>query len=83
VLLSGRPAAPSSPDPHLPNLPSKPEPRLTPRLTHEEIAQTIGTSRETVTRLFADLKKQQIVQTEGSTFMIRDTAALREIAHHN
>jgi CRP/FNR family cyclic AMP-dependent transcriptional regulator len=62
---------------------AKPEPRLKLRLTHEEIAQMIGTSRETVTRLFADLKKQQIVQTKGSTLVIRNTAALRDIAHHN
>jgi len=62
---------------------AKPEPRLTLRLTHEEIAQMIGTSRETVTRLFADLKKQQIVQTKGSTLVIRNTEALREIAYHN
>jgi len=40
---------------------SKAEPRLKLRLTHEEIAQMIGTSRETVTRLFADMKKHQIV----------------------
>jgi CRP/FNR family transcriptional regulator, cyclic AMP receptor protein len=62
---------------------AKPEPRLTLRLTHEEIAQMIGTSRETVTRLFADLKKQQIVQTKGSTLVIRNTEALHEIAYHN
>jgi CRP/FNR family cyclic AMP-dependent transcriptional regulator len=62
---------------------AKPEPRLTLRLTHEEIAQMIGTSRETVTRLFADLKKQQIVQTKGSTLVIRNTEALRDIAYHN
>jgi CRP/FNR family cyclic AMP-dependent transcriptional regulator len=62
---------------------TKPEPRLTLRLTHEEISQMIGTSRETVTRLFADLKKQQIVQTKGPTLVIRNTAALREIAYHN
>jgi len=62
---------------------AKAEPRLTIRLTHEEIAQMIGTSRETVTRLFAEMKKQQIVQTKGSTLVIRNTAALREIANHN
>ncbi|MGA6984672.1 MAG: Crp/Fnr family transcriptional regulator [Terriglobales bacterium] len=62
---------------------AKPEPRLKIRLTHEEIAQMIGTSRETVTRLFADMKKHQIVQTKGSTLVIRDTAALRGIANHN
>jgi CRP/FNR family transcriptional regulator len=62
---------------------AKPEPRLRIRLTHEEIAQMIGTSRETVTRLFAELKKRQIVQAKGSTLMIRNTAALRDIANHN
>ena len=31
-------------------------------LTHEEIAQMIGASRETVTRLVADFKKKQVLQ---------------------
>ena len=61
----------------------KGEPRLKLRLTHEEIAQMIGTSRETVTRLFADLKKRQILQSKGSTLVIRNTAALRALASHN
>jgi CRP/FNR family transcriptional regulator len=61
----------------------KAEPRLKLRLTHEEIAQMIGTSRETVTRLFAELKKRQILQTKGSTLVIRNTPALRDIANHN
>jgi CRP/FNR family transcriptional regulator, cyclic AMP receptor protein len=53
-------------------------------LTHEEIAQMIGTSRETVTRLFADLKKRrQIVQSKGSTLVIRNKAALKLIACNN
>src|ERR1700676_5544768 len=43
---------------------SKAEPRLKLRLTHEEIAQMIGTSRETVTRLFADMKKHQTLQSK-------------------
>ena len=58
----------------------KQEPRLKLALTHEEIAQMIGTSRETVTRLFADLKKRQILQTKGSTLVIRNKAALRSLA---
>lgn len=62
---------------------TKAEPRLKLRLTHEEIAQMIGTSRETVTRLFAEMKKRQIVQSKGSTLVIRNTAALREIANRN
>jgi CRP/FNR family cyclic AMP-dependent transcriptional regulator len=61
----------------------KAEPRLKLRLTHEEIAQMIGTSRETVTRLFAELKKRQILQAKGSTLVIRNTSALREIATRN
>ena len=61
----------------------KSELRLKLRLTHEEIAQMIGTSRETVTRLFAELKKRQILQSKGSTLVIRNTAALRELANHN
>jgi CRP/FNR family transcriptional regulator len=62
---------------------SKVEPRLKLRLTHEEIAQMIGTSRETVTRLFAEMKKRQIVQSKGSTLVIRNATALRDLANHN
>ncbi len=58
---------------------AKQEPRLKIALTHEEIAQMIGTSRETVTRLFADLKKRQIVQSKGSTLIIRNKSALRQL----
>jgi CRP/FNR family transcriptional regulator len=49
-------------------------------LSHEEIAQMIGTSRETVTRLLSDLKKQQIVQPKGRTLLIRNKAALKAMA---
>jgi CRP/FNR family transcriptional regulator, cyclic AMP receptor protein len=56
---------------------TKSEPRIKLAFTHEEIAQMIGTSRETVTRLFADLKKRQIVQSKGSTLLIRNKAALK------
>jgi CRP/FNR family cyclic AMP-dependent transcriptional regulator len=59
---------------------TKTEPRLKLALTHEEIAQMIGTSRETVTRLFADMKKRQIVQSKGSTLLIRNKAALKAMA---
>ncbi|HVI09186.1 MAG TPA: Crp/Fnr family transcriptional regulator [Candidatus Binatia bacterium] len=62
---------------------AKTEPRIKLRLTHEEIAQMIGTSRETVTRLLADLKKHEILNARGSTLVIRNQAALREIANSN
>jgi len=59
---------------------NKTEPRIKLALTHEEIAQMIGTSRETVTRLFAELKKKQVVQSKGSTLVIKNKAALKAIA---
>jgi CRP/FNR family transcriptional regulator len=59
---------------------AKQEPRIKLALTHEEIAQMIGTSRETVTRLFAEMKKRQIVQAKGSTLVIRNKAALKALA---
>jgi len=37
----------------------------------------IGTSRETVTRLLADLKNRQILQAKGSILLIRNKAGLK------
>ena len=56
------------------------EPRLTLVLTHNEIAQKIGISRGTVTRVLRDLKEQEIIQTKGATVLIRNKAALRSLA---
>ena len=56
------------------------EVRATLTLTHEEIAQMIGSSRETVTRLFSDFKKRQVLQVKGSTVIIHDIATLRKLA---
>jgi len=49
-------------------------------LTHEEIAQMIGASRETVTRLFADFKKKQLLQIKGSTLIVCNKAGLESLA---
>jgi CRP/FNR family transcriptional regulator, cyclic AMP receptor protein len=48
-------------------------------LTHEEIAETIGSSRETVTRLFADFKRKGLLEIHGSTLVISDKTALQEL----
>jgi len=48
-------------------------------LTHEEIGQMIGSSRETVSRLFAGFKKQRIIQQSGSTLVIPNRMALEEL----
>lgn len=53
--------------------------RLT--LTHEEIAEMIGTTRETVSRLFSDFKKKQLLQVKGSSLTIRNRPALEKLVH--
>jgi CRP/FNR family cyclic AMP-dependent transcriptional regulator len=50
-------------------------------LTHEEIAEMIGTTRETVSRLFSDFKKKELVQLKGSTLIIRNKPALEKIVN--
>jgi len=60
---------------------TKQEPRINMALTHEEISQMIGTSRETVTRLFAELKKHQIVNVKGAALAIQNKAALELLAN--
>ncbi|HZQ22756.1 MAG TPA: Crp/Fnr family transcriptional regulator [Terriglobales bacterium] len=50
-------------------------------LTHEEMAQLIGSSRETVTRIMSDLKKRQIAELSGSTFVLRNRTSLENIAY--
>jgi CRP/FNR family transcriptional regulator, cyclic AMP receptor protein len=53
--------------------------RLT--LTHEEIAEMIGTTRETVSRLFSEFKKKQLLELKGSILVIPNKAALEKIVH--
>ena len=48
-------------------------------LTHEEIGQMIGTSRETVSRLFAGFKKQNLIRQTGSTLVIPNRVALESL----
>ena len=50
-------------------------------LTHEEIAEMIGTTRETVSRLFSEFKKKQLLQVKGSGLVIRNKPALEKMVH--
>jgi CRP/FNR family transcriptional regulator, cyclic AMP receptor protein len=52
---------------------------ITLPLTHEEIAQFIGTTRETVTRTLSEFKSQNLVALQGSTLTISNRAALETI----
>jgi len=49
---------------------SKPEIRFTMALTHEEIANMAGTSRETVTRLLNQFRRDQWIKIKGSSITI-------------
>jgi CRP/FNR family transcriptional regulator len=60
--------------------PPEREVRVHSGLTHEEMAQMIGASRETVTRLLSDMKRKRFISREGSTLVIRDRSALELLA---
>jgi CRP/FNR family transcriptional regulator len=51
--------------------------RLT--LTHEEIAELIGSSRETVTRILAQFRRQKIAEVRGSTLVVLDMKRLENL----
>jgi CRP/FNR family transcriptional regulator len=61
------------------NVDSKTPAQMKMALTHEEIGQMIGTSRETVSRLFAGFKRQRIIQQNGSTLVIPNRVALESL----
>jgi CRP/FNR family transcriptional regulator len=48
-------------------------------LTHEGIAEFIGTTRETVTRTLSEFKNQRLVALKGSTLVITDRPGLEAI----
>jgi CRP/FNR family transcriptional regulator len=54
--------------------------RVHSAMTHEEMAQRIGSSRETVTRLLSTLKRKRLIRIEGATLVIRDRTGLEALA---
>jgi len=53
--------------------------RLKVRYTHEEIAEMIGTSRETVSRLLKNFRERKIISMKGSELVIHDKRRLESI----
>ncbi|HUZ47609.1 MAG TPA: Crp/Fnr family transcriptional regulator [Terriglobia bacterium] len=51
--------------------------RLT--LTHEEIGQLIGTSRETITRILGDFRERRWIAIRGSVLQLYDKVALEDL----
>jgi CRP/FNR family transcriptional regulator len=58
----------------------KPEMRFTMSLTHEELANMAGTSRETVTRIISRLKKEKLIDVKGSSFTILAPEKLEHVS---
>lgn len=54
--------------------------RIHSSMTHEEMAQRIGASRETVTRLLSNLKRKHLIRLDGPTMVIRDRSELEAMA---
>jgi CRP/FNR family transcriptional regulator len=56
--------------------------RLTLALTHEEIGQLIGASRETVTRLFSEFRHENFIEVKGTSLLLNDRRALEALANY-
>jgi len=58
----------------------KPEMSFTMSLTHEELANLAGTSRETVTRALGKFQKDKLIEVRGSSVIILAPERLNELA---
>lgn len=56
------------------------EVRIHSLMTHEEMAQRIGASRETVTRLLSNLRRRRLIHLDGPSLVIHDRTALEALA---
>lgn len=54
--------------------------RVQTPVTHEEMAQRIGASRETVTRLLSELRKKDLIRLDGAVLVIKNRTALKAMA---
>ncbi|HYL92464.1 MAG TPA: Crp/Fnr family transcriptional regulator [Alphaproteobacteria bacterium] len=55
-------------------------PRIRVILTHEEIGQFVGSTRETMCRVVGEFRKKRWITTKGSTWTIANVDALRRLA---
>jgi CRP/FNR family cyclic AMP-dependent transcriptional regulator len=53
--------------------------RVSTEFTHEVMAQMIGSSRETVTRLLCEMKRKDLIRLDGATLVIPNRIALQAI----
>jgi CRP/FNR family cyclic AMP-dependent transcriptional regulator len=48
-------------------------------MTHEEISQLVGTSRETITRLLSEFRRNDLAELKGSMLIIHNHSALKNL----
>ena len=48
-------------------------------MTHEEISQLVGTSRETITRLLSEFRRHELAELRGTTLIIHNHPALKNL----
>ncbi len=58
----------------------RPDMRFTMALTHEELSNLIGTSRETVTRMLGRFKREKLIQIRGATILVLSPAGLAHLS---
>ena len=56
--------------------------RVRTMLTHEEIAQMIATSRETVTRVLSDFRRKHIISSTDHGILVRNRKGLESVARY-
>jgi CRP/FNR family transcriptional regulator, cyclic AMP receptor protein len=58
----------------------KPEMRFTMALTHEELANLVGSSRETITRMLGRFKRDKLIQMRGASILILSPEKLEQLS---
>jgi CRP-like cAMP-binding protein len=52
-------------------VPDRPDRRATPPITHQQLADLVGTSRETITRVLKELKDAGWLEQEGKRYIVK------------
>jgi len=58
----------------------KPEMRFNMALTHEELANLVGSSRETITRMLSRFRRDKLIQMHGASILILSPERLEELS---
>jgi len=54
---------------------------ITKKLTHTELSNLIGATRESVNRLLNDLRKQNVIDYDNDSIVIKDISRLQDMCH--